>query len=266
MNGLVASCSNDNTVNIWNPKTGELIRKYTKHTETINGLDQIDKDKLVSGSYDNTIHIWEISTGLTLNIINVSDSVNYVKSLSNGLIACVLHENINIYEWSTGYLTKTLSGHYNSVYTVELLNEQFMASGGWDKNVFIWDLYSYSIKYTLTQHKNAVLHVKRLSSSLIASGDNKGLIIIWNWLNGSLVHTLKGHTYCVSSLDLYDDQTLISGSVDQTIKLWDISNGQLIKTINTDMEIRALAMLQRSKKKHLSLFNLLLLRKTIKLQ
>jgi WD40 repeat protein len=250
-NGSVASCSFDNTINIWNPNTGESIRIYAKHTNTVNDFDQIDVDTVVSGSDDKAIHIWEISTGETLLKIDAGDLVYSVKSLSNSLIACGLKGgNISIYEYSTGNLAKTLIGHSNIVYSLELLNEQFMASGSWDKNIIIWDLYSYSIKYNLSQHESSVWCIKRLSSNLMASGDSSGLMIIWNWLNGTLVYKLNAHDDYVSSLDLYDDQTLISGSEDTKIKLWNISNGQLIKTINTDIQISSLVMLNRGKKKY----------------
>jgi WD40 repeat protein len=246
MNGYVASFSDDKTVNIWNPNTGESIRKYTKHTDTANGLDQIDVDTMVSGSgYE--IHVWQISTGITLNTIDANSRVYSFKLLSNGLIACGLYQVIYIYEYSTGNLTKTLIGHYSVINSLELLNEQFMASGSWDKKVIIWDLTTYSIKYTLSEHNGGVYCIKRLSSNLMASADESGFIKIWNWLNGSLVHKLKSHNSSVYSLDLYDDQTLISGSLDKTIKLWNITNGQLIKTINADIEIGALVMLQRGK-------------------
>ncbi len=248
MNGYVSSCSYDFTVNIWNQNTGESIQKYTKHMGPVLSLDQIDVDTLVSGSYDKTIHIWKISTGQTLKIINVSDWVYSVKSLSNGLIAYGSSGgNISIYEFSTENLKNTLIGHTGTVLSIELLNDQFMASGSTDTKVIIWDLYSYSIKYTLSQQLS-VSCIKRVSSSLMASADQSGLIIIWNWLNGSLVHLLNSHNDSVLSVDLYDDSTLISGSSYQTIKLWNITNGQLIKTINADIRIGALAMLQRGKK------------------
>jgi WD40 repeat protein len=158
MMGFVASSSYDTKVNILNSATGESIQKYTKHKNTFNCLDQIDEDTLVSGSSDNTMHIWEISSGQTLYTIDVGDSVFSVKSLPNGLIACGLEcGNINIYEYSTGNLTKTLVGHSDRIRSIEVLNEQFMASGSFDKKVIIWDLYSYSIKYTLTQHKYVVI-------------------------------------------------------------------------------------------------------------
>jgi WD40 repeat protein len=245
MNGYVASFSNDSTVNVWNPNTGESIRQYTQHTAMVNSLDQFDEDTLVSGSFDMTIHIWKISSGEDLNKIDVGAPVYSIKLLSNGLIACGLERNINIYEYSTGKLTKTLSGHSSVINSLELLNDQLMASGSWDNQVFIWDLSTYSIKYTLSQHDYRVLCVKRLSSSLMASCDSIGQIIIWNWFNGSLVYRIKSHIGDVCSLDLYDDHTLISGSFDRTIKLWNISNGQLIKKINTDIPICSLTMLQR---------------------
>ncbi len=254
MNGLVASCSDDSSVNIWNPNTGKSIQKYTEHTAFVYSLDQIDEDTLVSGSNDFKIRVWKISTGLTLKIINVNTSVFSVKSLSNGLIACGMSNNINIYEYSKDNLVKTLSGHYGLVSSIELLNKQFMASGSSDKKVIIWDLSSYSIKYNLSQHESELRCVQRLSSNLIASADLKGQIIIWNWLNGTLVHILKSHNSSVYSLDLYDDQTLISGSYDKTIKLWNITNGQLIKTINTNIQIRALAILNRGKRKYCNSF------------
>ncbi len=141
MNGYVASFSSDKTVNIWNPNTGESILKYTKHTVMVNGLDQIDEDTLLSVSYDMMIHIWKISTGKTLKTIDVGVTVYSVKSLSNGLIACGLNNgNISIYEYSTGYLIQTLIGHSVSVRSIEILNDQFMASGSEDRKVIIWDL------------------------------------------------------------------------------------------------------------------------------
>jgi WD40 repeat protein len=178
MNGYVASCSFDSTINIWNPNTGESILKYTQHRDRVYCLDQIDEDTLVSGSRDNTIHIWKISTGQTFRKINVGVSMYSVKSLSNGLIACGLGINIKIYEYSTGNLIQTLIGHSGIVWSIEILNEQFMASGSYDNNIIIWDLYSYSIKYELSQHEIWVLSVKRLSSNLIASADQLGRIIM----------------------------------------------------------------------------------------
>jgi WD40 repeat protein len=252
-NGFMASASADTTVNIWNTLTWTSIQRYTAHTHWVNSLDQIDNDTMVSGSWDRTIRIWKISTGETLNIINVTTRVYVVRvfSVEYKQIVCGKAGSINnleIYNYETSALIRTLSGHSVAVYSIEMLSEQFMASGGVDRRLIIWDLFSYSIIYNLTGHISGVNCIKRISSNMIASGDWNGLIFIWNWLTGGRIFKLIGHTSLIyfNSLDLYDEQTLISGSLDKTVKFWNITNGELIQSLNVSIYISALAMLKSS--------------------
>jgi WD40 repeat protein len=253
-NGYVASASNDNTTNVWDTQTWTSIQRYTNHTSWVRSLDQIDNDTMVSGSKDKSIRIWKISTGETLIVINVNAEVFVVRvfSIEYKQILCGTGgtiDNLKIYNYDTGDLIQTLIGHSSSILSIEMLSEQFMASGSSDKKVIIWDLFSYSIKYTLTGHTSEVFCIKRLSSNLIASGDWSGKIIVWNWLTGERIFNLTGHTNAIyNSLDLYDDQTLISGSsYGKTVKLWNITIGTLIRSININMSISSLVMLKSSK-------------------
>jgi WD40 repeat protein len=252
-NGYVASASEDKTVNVWNTLTWTSIQRYANHTNWVWSLDQIDNDTMVSGSQDNTIRIWKINTGETMKIINVSPWAYVVRVLSIEYKQIVCGKggsshNLQIYNYNTGDLNRTLSGHTSTVNSIEVLSEQFMASGSDDQYVIIWDLFSYSIKYTLTGHTSPVYCIKILSSNFIASGDWNGKIILWNWLSGERIFNLTGHTNVLgyNSLDLYDEQTLISGSEDKTVKFWNITNGKLIRSINTDIQISALAMFKSS--------------------
>jgi WD40 repeat protein len=255
-NGYVASASQDKTVNVWSTLTWTSIRKYKNHTDRVFSLDQIDNDTMVSGSSDNTIQIWRISTGETLKTISFNVPVYVVRvfSVEYKLIVCgTSHssDNLQIYSYNTSDLIQTLIGHSSSVYSIEMLNSQFMATVGGDNRVIIWDLSSYSIKYNITGHTSQIECVKRLSSNLMASGDYNGLIIVWNWLTGERIFNLTGHTnqLYLNSLDLYDDQTLISGSCDNTVKFWNITNGTLIRSLNVDVSygfVCILAMLKSS--------------------
>jgi WD40 repeat protein len=249
-NGYVASASDDTTVNVWDTLTWTSIQTYTNHTDRVYSLDQIDNDTMVSGSSDFTIRIWKISTGETLRIISIGAKVYAVRvfSIENKQIVCGKFHLIQIYNYDTGNLIQTLNGHSDSVFSIEILSDQYIASGGQDRKVVFWNLSSYSIKYTLTGHNSTVYCLKRLSTNLIASGYNNGKIIIWNWFTGELMFDLNnqmGSLY-YNSLDLYDEQTLISGSKGGTVKLWNITNGTLIQSINVDIQINALAMLKSS--------------------
>jgi WD40 repeat protein len=252
-NGYVASASEDKTVNVWDTLTLVSIRKYTNHTSYVYSLDQIDNDTMVSGSQDRTIRIWKICTGETIKVINVNAYVYAVRviSIEYTQILCGksgASNNLQIYNYETGDLIRTLNGHSNDVNSIEMLSDQSMASGGFDQSVIIWNISSYSINYNLTGHTKWVRCIKRLSSNLIASGDSGGLIIVWNWLTGERIFNLTGHTSLLfsNSLDLYDDQTLVSGSLDKTVKFWNISNGKLIRSIDASISISALAIWLKS--------------------
>jgi WD40 repeat protein len=142
--GYVASASQDKTVNIWNTLTWTSIQTYKNHTNWVRSLDQIDNDTMVSGSNDQTIHIWKISTGETLRIINVNALVYVVRvfSIEYKQIVCGSSNNLQIYNYTTGDLNRTLLSHSSSVFSIEMLSEQYMASGSDDQNVIIWDLSS----------------------------------------------------------------------------------------------------------------------------
>jgi WD40 repeat protein len=251
--GFVASASEDRTVNILNTLTWTSIQRYSNHTDWVYSVDQIENDTIVSSSRDNTIQIWRISTGETVKIINVNGAVFVVRvfSIEYKQIVCGSagsSSNLEIYNYTTGNLARTLIGHSAGVRSIEMLSEQFMASGGVDKKVIIWDLFSYSIKYNLTGHTSVVYCIKRLSSNLIASGDDNGTIIVWNWLRGEQIFKLTGHTNALyyNSLDLYDEQTLISCSFDKTVKFWNITNGELIQSIHIGVSIFSLGVLKSS--------------------
>jgi WD40 repeat protein len=248
MNGYVASTSNDSTINVWDPNTWTSIRHYKHHTQIVFGLDQIDNDTIVSVSQDKAINIWKISTGETLKIIKTTSAGYSVKTLPNGLIACGLassYNNLIIYNFSTGEIVNSLNGHNDSVESLEVLNEQIIASGSLDEKVIIWDLKTNLSKLSFTGHTFGVKCLKRVLHNLLASGDSNGSIIIWDWQTGSIHHILKGHTASVwrSSLDLFDHQTLISGLNDKTIRFWNIFNGSILQTIKSDIKVNAIAMI-----------------------
>lgn len=250
-NGYVASSSDDHTVNVWEIETWKTIRNYTDHKRTVNSLDQIDSNTIVSGSNDGTIRIWQISTRETLIIINTIADVYSVRVLTNELVACGLRDttnNLQIFNLKSGAWFKTLNGHNNTVTSIDILNEQFLASGGYDAKVIIWDMKTFTYKYILEGNSYSIFCVKKISDHMIASAGDDIIINIWNWLDGSLIQTLRGHTgqFYSSSLSMFNETILISGSRDKTIRLWNISNGALVQSINANIPIGALEMIKHT--------------------
>ena len=64
---LIVSCSDDNTIKIWEKSTGTLLKYFEGHQLAVMSVAFSPNGTfIVSGSYNNTIKIWEKSTGSLL--------------------------------------------------------------------------------------------------------------------------------------------------------------------------------------------------------
>ena len=73
--------------------------------------------------------------------------------LSNGYLASgSLDYTINIWNTDDGVLTRTLTRHTKSGYTLAVLQNGDLASGSADYTIKIWDSNSWDLKRTLTGH------------------------------------------------------------------------------------------------------------------
>jgi WD40 repeat protein len=249
---LVATCSSDGTVKIWNSFSNwNQIRTYTGHSGEVYGLEWINSDTIASGGLDDsTIQIWSISSGQTNRTINTGTVVNSLKLLNNGIhLAAGLGSNINIYNINTGSLVATLQGHSAFVRDLILIsNSDLLASSSTDTTARIWDLTTYTSKFTLTGHTSFLRGLKQISSDILASAAFDYTIRLWNITSGQSIRTLTNHTseiwYAVDFLS--NSQTIVSGSTDQTIKIWDYTTGECLNTIQTGSTIYSLTVLDRT--------------------
>ena len=248
--GYVATVSGDFTCKLWRPSDWSLIQTYTGHLSNLVGMEYINNDTMATSDQNGLIHIWSISTNLNILIINnnSSMSVNCLKLLSNGidLAAGLKNGQINIYNRITGSLITILAGHSQQVQDLVLMDSgKLLASSGDDNMVRIWNLTSFGIKHVLIGHTFYVRGLKLISTDILASSSYDTNIKLWNITDGSLIRTLTNHTsYMWWSLDILNDgQTLVSASGDKTIKFWNWTSGEVLNTINTNLEIRSLAVI-----------------------
>jgi hypothetical protein len=142
---------------------------------------------LVSAGWDKTIKLWSLRT------------------MSSGDSGDVNRHCI-----------RTLSGHTDAVRSLVQLDDQYIASAGWDCTVRIWDLQKEMDENNKQVHNDIL-------PAMDASTNNAS--IASSELNSSCVGILRGHSAWVYALAyIPSTQSLISGSGDKTLRVTDLPN------------------------------------------
>ena len=237
---ILASCSLDNTIKLWNVETGTEILTLSGHTKALSSVSFSDDGKtLASGSIDNTIKLWNVETGAEIRTLTGHiDSVSSVSFSGDGKTLASGSDDNTIKLWNveTGVEFRTLPGHTQYVTSVSFSGDgKTLASGSADYTIKLWNVETGAEIRTLTGHIDSV-------SSVSFSGDGKTLasgswdytIKLWNAETGAKILTLSGHTEVVASVSFSSDgKTLASGGglTDHTIKLWNVETGSEIRTL-----------------------------------
>jgi F-box/WD-40 domain protein MET30 len=83
---LILSCSNDNTIRLWDPLAGKCMRTMFGHMDHVTSL-ACDQFRIVSGSKDKSVRIWTLDTGVCQHIISSDHPVSTVALSSSGILS-----------------------------------------------------------------------------------------------------------------------------------------------------------------------------------
>jgi WD repeat-containing protein 48 len=124
-----------------------------------------------------------------------------------------------------------------------------IASAGFDKNIFIWDVNtstalnpSGSLEPTtiksISDNKFSIYSLAMNGQgTLLASGSPENCIRLWDPRTCQKSIKLKGHTHNIRSILLNSDGTqCLSASSDHTIRLWSLGQQRCISTIEIHTE------------------------------
>jgi WD40 repeat protein len=222
---LIASGSQDGTIQIWSVNTGELKK-------TIQTLSSVTRLKLSN----NGIY----------------------------LVASYFQNVVNIFDINTGGNVNYMMGHTGVVWDFELIGDRnLLASSSEDSTIRFWDLTTQTCTLILSGHTDAVYGLKLISSDVLASASLDNTIKLWYITNGTLIRTLMGHTNSILwSIDLLNDgEILVSGSTDQNLIVWNLTTGEVLKTKYTGLFIQSLVVLDSVASKKISFLTFFFVKK-----
>jgi sugar lactone lactonase YvrE len=110
---------------------------------------------------------------------------------------------------------------------------QFLATGGLDKTVKLWNLATGQELRIFSGHASAVESVAfSPDGQLLATGGLDKTVKLWDVVSGREVRTLSGHSEYVGRVIFSPDgKALASSSGDSETKLWDVPSGRELRTL-----------------------------------
>jgi WD40 repeat protein len=198
---IIASCSGDNTIKLWDYYSGNCIKTLIGHIK-IKSIDFSPNGQIiVSCSEDHTIKLWDIN------------SIN--------------HNNVCI---------KTLYGHNNCVMVIKFSPDgRNIVSGSQDKTIKLWDYSIGKCIKTLYDHKNYIRHIEFSPNGRLMLSQSADCVILWYYNNNDLIcikMILDVKNYA-TTLFSPDGQIIITCHEDVSIKLWNVNNINDISCIKT---------------------------------
>ncbi len=124
---------------------------------------------------------------------------------------------------------RNFTNHTNVVFGLEWINEDTIASGGYDNTTKIWSILLGEAKRTIYTGLQ-VRSLKLLSNGFyLACGFLNGNIYIFDISNnGSLISTLIGHASYLNDLIQISDDLFASSSWDKTVLIWNLTTNSII--------------------------------------
>ena len=197
---LLASCSMDQTIRIWNLRTGECIRVLNEHTHVVehiafaNQLADSNIAKLTADDNHSTANGNSSATHSSVAasasaLSSASSSSTAVSSTANTgggvhLVSCSRDKTIKLWHISSGSCIRTLLGHDNWVRQVLFTpSGRFLISCSDDKSIRCWDLQKAAkcVRVLEAAHGLFVSCIDwNRSMPLIASGSVDHSIHIWD--------------------------------------------------------------------------------------
>ncbi|KAF2483049.1 hypothetical protein BDY17DRAFT_140276 [Neohortaea acidophila] len=239
------------------------------HRLGVNGLAVDSQNSILySGGRDGVICAWDLNLDLTHASIPDFDTklpapqpssvrqqvqahthwINDVALVQSNQALVSASSDITVKIWRPGAADRlppqTLGLHtdYVKVLAAPSQTSDWIASGGLDRKVHLWDLNGAGQKVdiavgedepgSLSSKEKGSVYALAATENMIASGGPESTVRVWDSRTGKRITKLVGHTDNVRDVLISEDgTTILTASSDRTVKVWSTVAGRCMFTL-----------------------------------
>ncbi|HKO61762.1 MAG TPA: caspase family protein, partial [Pyrinomonadaceae bacterium] len=241
--GSIGTIGREDSIRLWDPVTGQLLRPLTAGYVTHSIEVSSDGTRLVaSGGGSSRMTMWNVGQGQLKTIkfpqsgpkgflpaqVTISQDGRFIAAGGrNG--------SVKLLEAETEREIFTEAGHTNDVRAITFSpkGDVFATSGSArDKTIKIWSTKGALLK-ALKAHAGAITALAfSPDGKKLASGSQDKAILIWDVATGEIVDSFSSGGWVNALSFSRDGSKLASGGDDGLVQLWTIAQSRLLKTLS----------------------------------
>jgi hypothetical protein len=185
--GLLASCSGDETIRVWDLSNGHCTAVLRGHTDGVTCL-RFDGHVIVSGSMDLTVRLWDCRLSVHRVLRGHEDAITSLAWDSRQIASGSFDKTIRIWNRATGECEGVLRGHSEDVSCLAF-NGCLLVSGSFDCSIRVWDLESMTCTRTLDV--GSEVSSLLVTNSRVVAGCWDGYIRVFRLVSGEQVSEIE---------------------------------------------------------------------------